>query len=350
VRHVRMLGLCLVAVLALGAYVVSSASALEWGKCENVGSGGNYTGPNCTKAEKAKPKGSGSYEWRKATEVAAKRVSEGKSANVPFTGHNVGSGGVLSSGAGVCNGGTKSELRSTRQGCAEGGGKEEFLPEGISVTCEAETNTGETVAKSAVANIHVTFTGCKVFGAAPCESEGAAEGEIRTNTLKGKLGWINKTAKEVGILLEPAQKHGLFAGFECAGVIFTVVGAGNKKEGAYYVKGTNYPSGCGGTCPGATPEEEKHGGYDGVISPITPVNQMTNEFEQVYSTNHSESEPQNIPSSFEGKHIDVLEDVYGLSQKQKEVEGRENGESMWNAASEEITNVNTPEEEGEIKA
>jgi hypothetical protein len=348
VRHVRMLGLCLIAALALGAYAVSSASALEWGKCENVGSGGNYKNANCT--EKAKPKGSGSYEWRKASEVAAKRVGEGKSANVPFTGHNVGNGGVLSTGAGVCEGGTKSELRTTRQGCIEGGGKENYIAEGLSVECEAEANTGETVAKASVANVNVTFTGCKVFGAAPCESVGAAEGEIKTNTLKGKLGWINKGNKEVGVVLEPAQKHGLFAYFECSGVIFTQVGVGNKKEGAFYVKGTNYPSGCGGSCPGATPEEEKHGGYDEVISPITPVNQMTSEFEQVYTTNHNVGEPQNIPSSFEGKHISLLEDVYGLTQKEREAEGRENGESVWDPAGEEITNVNTPEEEGEIKA
>jgi Peptidase A4 family len=53
VRHVRMLGLCLVAALALDAYAVSSASALKWGRCEDAKSGGKYTGPNCSKAEKA---------------------------------------------------------------------------------------------------------------------------------------------------------------------------------------------------------------------------------------------------------------------------------------------------------
>ena len=71
-RHVRMLGLCLVAVLAVGAYAVSSASALpEWGKCE-AKAGGNYKNSNCT--EKAKPKGSGSYEWKKGAELPAGSV------------------------------------------------------------------------------------------------------------------------------------------------------------------------------------------------------------------------------------------------------------------------------------
>jgi hypothetical protein len=354
VRHVRMLGLCLVAALALGAYAVSSASALEWGKCEFVGPGGNYneSSPgsgtsNCSKSEKAKPKGTGEYEWRKATEVAEKRVAEGKSANVPFSGHNVGTGGVLSTSSQHCEGGTYGEHVVTRAGCIEGGGTPENS-EGLSVECTAENNSGEAVAKNKVENIHVTFTGCVVFGSLPCESEGAAEGEISTNTLKGKLGWINKSTKEVGVLLEPAQKHGLFARFACIGILETLVGVGNKKEGAFYVKGTNYPSGCGGECPGATPEEEKHGGYDGVISPITPVNQMTGEFEQVYSTNHSLLEPQNIPSSFEGKHIDLLEDRVQCAVGAEEQCGKES--IMWSAASEEITNVNTSEEEAEIKA
>ena len=61
-----MVGLSLVAVFAIAAIAATSASALEWGKCE-AKAGGNYTGPNCTKAEKAKPLGSGTFEWRKVT-------------------------------------------------------------------------------------------------------------------------------------------------------------------------------------------------------------------------------------------------------------------------------------------
>ena len=80
-RHVRMLGLCLVAVFAVAAIAASSASALpEWGQCE-AKAGGKYSDRNCqTKAKKGK----GEYEWRKATEV-------GKSEK-QFRGHNVGSG------------------------------------------------------------------------------------------------------------------------------------------------------------------------------------------------------------------------------------------------------------------
>jgi hypothetical protein len=380
VRHVRMLGLCLVAALALGAYAVSSASALEWGKCENIGSGGNYAGPNCSKSEKATPKGTGEYEWRKATEVAEKRVAEGKTANVPFSGGSVGGGGVLTTGLRSCMS-SESEfvyLHVTRQACEEAGGNEEMIStsEPLYVECANETNTGEAEGKNKVANVHVLFTGCAALGVIPCNSESMETGEIATGTLKGKLGWINKAAKEVGVVLEPAQKHGSFAEFECGGgFIGTVVGVGNKKEGSEYVQGEQYPEGCYGAaktenvpvyeeryneeteeyeqvevgretvrvpggCPGATPSEEKHGGYDQIISPITPVNTMTSEFEQVF-TDEAEFPWRNLPSNLEGKHLSALEDIIINSAGQR---------SQWSPAGEVVTNVNTPEEAGEIKA
>ncbi len=331
-RHVRMLGICLVAVLAVAAVATTSAMALpEWGKCA-AKAGGKYSDANCT--VKAHPSGSGSYEWLKASQVASKRVSEGKSANVPFSGESAGGGGVLTAGARQCEVGAEPQVRRTRQSCEEAGGVEtEHAAEPNKVECAIEHATGETVAKNKVANIHVVFKGCALFGALPCKSEGKEEGEIETSTLKGELGYINKSAKEVGVLLEPAKKHGLFASFECSG-IGVDVGAGNNKEGAEYTS-----AGCYGTCPGTTPEEEKNGGYDGIISPITPVNEMTSKYTQVY-TQESEYPWRNIPNSFEKKHVDVLE--VGQDIGVSEVD--------WSPAGEEITNVNTSEEAGEIKA
>jgi hypothetical protein len=333
VRHVRMLGLCLVAALALGAYAVSSASALEWGKCEFAGPGHNYTGPNCTKSEKAKPKGSGEYEWRKATEVAEKRVAEEKSPGVPFTGASPeGAGGVLTTGLAVCSEGEYAKMRVGRQKCAEGGGHYENPKATVKIKCLDENAVGTTEGKNKVAGVQVTFTGCEFIG--PCTGiHGEAEGEIKTNILKGKLGWLNKSAKEVGVVLEPAGKPKAFAEFECLkGVQHITVAQGNKKEGAWYTS-----SGCYGICEGTTPEEEKHGGYDRIISPITPVNEMTETFTQVYTVNE---EGRNEPEKLEGKPLYQLEDFIETSL----------GTTVWENAGEEITNVNTPEEAGEIKA
>ncbi len=334
-RHVRMLGLCLVAALAVCAYAVSGASAAgpEWGKCE-AKAGGKYKDSNCT--EKAK-KGEGKYEWVKAAEVAKQREAKGKSGPVPFSGHSLGSGGTLTTAFRECwvDEGTKS-IRTTRQKCAEEG-EERLHTSQFYVECANETNTGEAVAKDKVSDVHVKFTGCLLLGQVPCKSSGAEEGEVDTNPLKGELGYIKKSSKEVGVELEPAKKGGTFAEFECAGTLNTVVGAGSKKTGAEYTS-----TGCYGECPGTTPGQEAHGGYDGIISPITPVNEMTNEYKQVY-TQESEYPYRNIPSSFEKKHIDVLEDYISLVSEPSH-------QTDWSAAGEVITNANTPEETSEIKA
>jgi hypothetical protein len=359
VRHVRMLGLCLVAALALGAYLTSSAMAgPQWVQCkaaselEAVGypfeaKQVKYVDANCTEKN---PKEARAYVLLKAPEVENLRLNYlGKeTANVPFTGHSVGGGGILWTDLRECNPVTGYGIRTTRQKCAEEGYKESYNG-GLEVECANEAATGETYSKNRLQNIHVKFTGCVVLGSNPCTGEGKASGEIETNTLEGKLGWINKSTKEVGVLLEPEQHHGTFAEFTCAagGGTKVIVGAGNKKDGAEWVMGEKYPEGCWGapgatsSCPGATPAEEKHGGYDGIISPITPVNQMTSEFTQVYSL-ESEEPYSNIPSHLEGKHLDVLE----ASSEVTLVEAHD----MWSAAGEEITNVNVSEEEGEIKA
>ena len=86
-RHVRILGLCLAAVLAVGAWRgVECFGGLEWGKCVKLGPAKTGTRDRTRKAEKAKPKGSGSYEWRKASEVAANERGS-KVPGVP-SGHN----------------------------------------------------------------------------------------------------------------------------------------------------------------------------------------------------------------------------------------------------------------------
>src|SRR5262249_43292070 len=157
VRYVRMLGLCLAAVFAVVAVMATSASALpEWGKCENVGSkGGRYTDSNCTKKAKKNAAGEflGELEFRKAPDVGAKRVAEGKSKNVPFSGANVGSGGVLTTGALRCDEGTHETQLVPRHTCIEGGGKVFYGgEEGVSVECTSENNTGETLGTKGVTN------------------------------------------------------------------------------------------------------------------------------------------------------------------------------------------------------
>jgi hypothetical protein len=358
-RHLRMVGLCLVAVFAIAAVAATSASALpEWGKCEKVApKTGAFTDANCT--VKAKPLNSGEFKWLKGKEVEAKRIAAGKKGPVPFSGHSVSGGGVLTTEIRECwveN--VTVQLRTTRKHCKEEitkrpSGEERLFTQQFKVECANEVHSGEAVAPNLVKNVHVKFTGCALFGQTPCKSSGKAEGEIETLPLKGKLGYIKKAAHEVGVLLEPAKAKGAFAAFECGGAIGIVVGVGNEKEGAEYASsgsrvcyGTETPPkmepapACTGVEP--TPAEEKHGGYDGIISPITPVNQMTSTYTQTY-TEELEYPFRNLPSSFEGQHIDVLEDNLSIIPEPSHI-------TDWSAAGEVVTVVNNPEEEGEIKA
>ncbi len=298
-RHVRMLGLCVVAVMAVTAVMATSAFAgsPEWGQCF-AKSGGKYADSNCqTKAKK----GAGGFEWRKGTELTHKGFN------------GAGGTGILTSTFELC------EPNANREpGTCEEHGEEKIAFGPITVECTSESAHGETSGKSGVANITVKFNGCVALGSIPC-SNTPTEGEITTNILKGALGYINKSSKEVGVDLNPNAKNGEFAKFSCAIGLTTVVGVGNKKEGTAY--------------PGK-------GGGDGIISPVTPVNQMTNEFVQTYTINEQE---ENIPNKFEGKPLQVLEAyLYNTAEP--------SATTKWSKSGETIVNVNTPEEEGEIKA
>ena len=306
-RHLRIIGLCLAAVFAIAAVTASTASAKkpEWGKCV-AQAGGKYLDGAC----QTKGKG-GSFEWKKGSTLP----------NVPFTGENVGSGGVLSTTLEFCTGPENvQEKRIPKKQCEAEGGKVEPELGTIDIECESEHNTGEASGKNSILNVSVKFKGCKIFGSAPC-SNGTEEGEIQVNTLKGELGYINASEHKVGVRLTPTVKHGAFTQFICAGILGTVVGVGNKTEGAWY-------------------EPENKGGNDAIISPITPVNAMTLKYTQVFTVNAENQ--QNVPSAFEGKPISLLEDYTYNAELPSHT-------TMWSPAGEEITNENTSTEEGEIK-
>ncbi len=300
-RHVRMIGLAAAAVLAVAAFAASSAFAAtpEWGQCY-AKAGGKYANSNCT--TKAK-KGAGTYEWRKGAQVAHKK----------FTGQ--GGTGILNSYMEFCVRGNRDPACSEEQ--IE---KEEPTVLPLYVECTTEHAVGEASGKDEVANVVVVFKGCKALGSLPCSNSSNAE-EVKVNVLKGELGFINKSNDEVGVDLTPVAKKGSFAQFNCGEILTTTVGVStSKKETPVY--------------PG------KKGGGDGIISPITPINQMSDAFTQTYTTTEAD---ENIPNKFEGKALQVLEaEIYNTNEPEYK--------SAWSKAGESITNVNTPEEEVEIKA
>jgi hypothetical protein len=166
-RHLRSIGICLVAGLAAcGAFAASaSAEPPEIGRC-TAHSGGKYTNNVCTK--QAKGKVVGGFEWESA-------AIKNKFA---------GTGGV---------------------GTLETVG-------GVKVTCQTESSTGEFTSPKTVGNISVVFKGCSSAGH-KCETAKATEGEITTNVLSGTLVW-EAFGKKVAIDLVP-QSTELFVEFSC---------------------------------------------------------------------------------------------------------------------------------------
>jgi hypothetical protein len=367
-RRIRIVGLCLIAVFAVVAVAATSASAAEpeWGHCV-AHKKGEYTEGNCkTKSAKAHK---GKFEWLSGA-VGCYAQKKGEYTNSSCTtksakahkGKYEKTGGgkfTAAGGAGVLktflyscrlpgqNGGNHPGSRVPHEDCESFYGG---IP--VQVECASEHASGESAGSDEVANVSVRFTGCSTFGL-PATSPGLPAGEIQTNQLKGRLGYINKSAHEVGVLLEPAAAGGQFAEFEVLeGELMEHVGVGSATEGAFY--------------------EEAHGaptGNDGIISPIVPVNQMTHTFTQNYRIEVKEpylplscpisplscprgtesgldegtqdEDDLNIPSHFEGGQFEALE-VHQVNTESNET-------TAWAPAGEEITNVNTVEGEAEIK-
>jgi hypothetical protein len=168
-KRVRFMGLSLVAALATSGVLVASASALEapeMGRCVALAKG-KYTSNLCTKL--ATGKTIGKFEW------------EPGAVKNKFTGV----GGV----------GTLETVKK------------------VKVTCKTEAANGEFTSPKTVGNIEVKFSGCVSTGF-KCTSAGAAEGEIVTNLLSGKLVWENTLKTKVAIDLVP-QSTELFVEFAC---------------------------------------------------------------------------------------------------------------------------------------
>jgi hypothetical protein len=91
------------------------------------------------------------------------------------------------------------------------------------VECSTSKSKGSVANATEATGVTVTYTGCKE-ATKNCTTSGKAAGEVETKSLKGVLGYLNKTAKEAGLSLKP-ESGSVFAEFTCEG------GALNKVEG-----------------------------------------------------------------------------------------------------------------------
>jgi hypothetical protein len=183
-KRIGVVGLCLAAVFAMSAIVVSSASAAapEYGRClkaEKIGKvyNGGYTNSSCTTASESK---TGKYEWFPGV-IKNKMTTSGGKGILETVGH-------------------------------------------LEVVCATETSVGEFSGTKEVKNTVVTFKGCEVAGT-KCSTTGAGDGELVTKPLEGIIGFENKAAKKTAFDLYPAGKTGLFIEFACSSLTVAVQGS-----------------------------------------------------------------------------------------------------------------------------
>jgi hypothetical protein len=278
-RHLRTLGACLVAVLALGAVIASTASAglPEFGSCEYTARG-KYTNEACT--ERAQHKGEGNYEWYTGKEFG--RPARHAEGNPPYKMSSVVYEGEIGPATFETSSGKKLQCQS---------GRTEMSLENPETEHLGDEESGELFelhgSNKGVKGVLLAFTGCESEGK-ECHSFAGYEGEITNEEglifqdgeyAIGTLGFINKATHEVGLSLTTIAKTSketprlLINDAICEGSVGTVWLGGSKTGG------------------------------NSVISVIKPVDEMTAEFEQVYGQSAAGLQS---PASFEGKKEDTL--------------------------------------------
>jgi hypothetical protein len=174
-KRLRIIGLSLVAAVALSAIAAGSAAAEapEYGTCV-AKAGGKFADRGCTKEIAGKTK----FEWVPGVGAKTKFTSKSKEASV-VTLETV----------------TKK-----------------------AVICKGQTGTGEYTGPKTVGGVVETLTGCEL-AAAKCTTAGQAEGTVKTVPLSGVLGITKKglspNRNDVGNALSPTTGETV-AEFSCA--------------------------------------------------------------------------------------------------------------------------------------
>jgi hypothetical protein len=195
-KHLRVIGVCVLCACAISAATVPSASAIapEFGRCL-----------------KATPKALSNYDSAKCLKLAsedtgteAEKLAKGNYQWFP----------------GVVRNKFTTHIKEATIATLETVG-------GTKVTCTGETSTGEFTGLKTVGNMTVHFTGCET-NKVKCESAGAGMGNITTAALEGPIGFETE-------VVPPSKNHvanelhapggGHLADFECVGLTVEVRGS-----------------------------------------------------------------------------------------------------------------------------
>jgi type 1 fimbria pilin len=184
------MGLCLVAIFAMGALTAVSASAAEpeWAECAKA-----------PKVGKTTPTG----------EFSDKNCSLGVGGGKYLLKSGIGKGKKFKGKGGVSILHNKGPFGDNK------------------VECQMSSDEGNIEAPNIEKEIKVTFKKCTGLGH-PCTSAGAKSGEIKAGPYKGELGYIknNEEGKIVGVdLNNETTPGGVMAEFSCVVVNVQVVGS-----------------------------------------------------------------------------------------------------------------------------
>jgi hypothetical protein len=194
-KHLRVIGACVLSAGAISALTAAGASATppELGRCLKVveHSKTNYDSSKCIKlagedaVSEAEQLKKGIYQWFPGV-VRNKFTTKMKEATVATL---------------ETVGGTK-------------------------ITCKAETSTGEFINTKEVGKMAVKFNGCQT-SELPCNSVGAGKEEIVTAPLGGPIGFetIVTPASKDHLANELHSESGNIAEFSCAGLPVVVRGS-----------------------------------------------------------------------------------------------------------------------------
>ncbi len=187
--RIRIAALAALAVLALTAMSAAGASAGEPALYE------------CAKAAKVGGKYTGRYTDKKCSKEATGAEKEAGKTNKYELQEGVGKGKAFK-GKGA---GANLEIAGL-------GG----------VACTSSSDSGKFTSPKGAGGVVVIFKGCELNGH-KCENTGKA-GEVKTNPLKGGIGYINKATHEVGVDLS-AETGPYEAEFHCGEITMRVSGS-----------------------------------------------------------------------------------------------------------------------------
>ncbi len=188
--RLKMMGLCLVAVFALTAAISASASAAEpaFYECHKLTTKpytGKYTDKKCS------------------VEASPTEISEGKKNKYELQ-EGIGTKGKAFKGKGGA---------ATLHTPAVGG----------EVSCKSFKDEGHVTTPTTEGKVISEFKVCTSLGK-KCASAGQKAGTIKTNSLAGELGYINKASKSVGVALK-AETGSVLAEFNCEGLEIVTTGS-----------------------------------------------------------------------------------------------------------------------------